>query len=259
MTQKEGKKSFGKKIAKFKYNTKRKMKVIKKSFSTFCIAIVVSLLIIIGIVVIIVVNHKPKSATERIEDAQAFYDEAIIGSEGKVESYAIPNLSEIIAISELQTLSYHYNAINKVRIDHKIRYYVAYEGIIQLGINFDEVEITFDEENHIINVHLPRVQVTNAEVVADSLDYIFVDDSYDNENVFKQAFSLCNDDLMVQASRDQKLASLAKTNTEAEMRALIQPFIEEFYPEYSLVIEWEELSFEDVENPMESVIGGNNK
>ena len=95
----------------------------------------------IGVVVVIVVNHKPKSAKERAEEVQQFYDEAIIGSEGKVESYAIPDLSEIISISELQTLSYHYNAINKVRIDHKIRYYVAYEGIIQLGINFDEVEI----------------------------------------------------------------------------------------------------------------------
>ena len=255
MAQKKSTNKIGKSFTRFK----RKSNFIFNSFRSFCVAVVVALLIIIGVVVIIVVNHKPKSAKERAEEVQQFYDEAIIGSEGKVESYAIPDLSEIISISELQTLSYHYNAINKVRIDHKIRYYVAYEGIIQLGINFDEVEITFDEDNHIINVHLPRVQVTNAEVVAASLDYIFVDESYNNESVFKQAYSLCHDDLMLQASRDQKLATLAKTNTESEMRALIQPFLEEFYPEYSLVIEWEELDFSDVENPMESFMGGNNK
>lgn len=252
MTQKK----INRKTARGFSNIARGFRAIGNSFVSLCVAIVVILLIVGGVTLAIYFKRNKKTATDRVEDIKQFYNDGIVGSEGKVETYSVPDLTDIIDIGELQTLSYHYNAINKVRIDHKVRYYVAYEGSIQLGVDFNEVVFSFDEENHIITVTLPPIKVTNAEVVASSLDYIFVDESYNNEKVFTTAYSACQADLKEQASRDQKLSSIAKTNTEAEMKALIQPFLEEFYPEYTLNIEWRALTPDDIDNPMDNIVGG---
>ena len=225
----------------------------KSNVKVVCVTLSI---IAITILVIVLVNLPKKKAPTVAEGVQAmneFYSEAIIGNEGQVEVYSAPELQDIITLGDLQTLSYHYNSIKKVRIDHDIRYYVAYEGVVQMGVDFDKIQIDFDTDNFVIKVTLPPIKVTNSEIVASSLDFIFMDESYNNENTFSEAFSLCQEDIVKDASEDERLCNLAMTNTEAEVKALINPFLDEYYPEYQLVVEWEANTNSTPEDLLEGV------
>lgn len=224
------------------------MQVLNTFSTARTIAVCITVLAVLGTVLYFALRPKApqKTASENAEALKEFYDTDVVGSEGEVAVYVAPELKDMISIGELQTLSYSYNAIKKVRIDHEVRYYVAYEGTVQAGVNFEEIQYDVDTENHVITVTLPPVSITNAYVKAESLDYIFEDNDYNTPDVFSQAYELCEEDLLEQAKSDKNLLNLAKVNTECEIKALIAPFINEYYPEYTLVVQSEEVTLEDV-------------
>lgn len=180
-------------------------------------------------------------AEEAVENGEGVL-RAVIGTEASVEVESTSSIEDIIEISEIQTLSYQYNAIYRVNdSDGSPKYYVAYEGNVTLGVNLDDLVITYgDADNHVITVVIPEVSVLNCTVNAGTLDYIFVDQAYDNEQVPIEAHALCEQDLISRVNSDEAMLEIARENTEDSIRALTAPLVEQLYPDYELAIVWED-------------------
>ena len=153
-------------------------------------------------------------------------------------------IEDIIGISELQTLQYDYQAICRVysEVDGVSPiYYIAYEATVNLGIQTEDIEVDYgDEDDKEITVYLPRVGILSSVVNAGTLEYLFVDQSYNNQQTSVEAQGRCEQDLIVRVREDDKMFEYAKENTEAEIRALTEPIVEQFYPDYELKIVWKE-------------------
>ena len=217
--------------------------------------LLIILILVIGIVVAVVAfcgadkaedsseSVNPGQAAEQIvNDADEVVD-AVMGTEASIEVSANTSIEEIIEISELQTLRYEYNAICRVYEDDGVtpRYYVAYDGVVGLGIDINELRIDYgNPDNQVITVTIPEVTVLSSTVDAGTMDFIFADNSYNTANATIEAHPLCEQDLYNKASADEAMFEIARENTEAEVRGLTAPLVQQFYPEYELVIEWEE-------------------
>ena len=185
----------------------------------------------------------PREVAEQVVDDADQIMGAVMGTEASVEVSTNTSIEEIIEISELQTLRYEYNAICRVYEDDGVtpKYYVAYDGDVVLGIDISELRIDYGTpDNHVITVTIPEVTVLSSTVDAGTMDFIFVDNSYNTANATIEAHPLCEQDLYNKASQDEAMFEIARENTEAEVRGLTAPLVQQFYPEYDLVIEWEE-------------------
>ncbi len=202
----------------------------------------VVVLFITGAIIAIVAINKNKVKKPVIDDIDI---DEVIGSEEEVEIVEQKTtIDEIIGISELQTLNYDYHAICRVYspVDGVSPiYYIAYDATVALGIRTEDVQIDYgDEEDKEITITLPRVGILSSTVNAGTLDYLFIDKSYNNEETSVGAQSRCEQDLVARIREDDKMLEHAKDNTEAEIRALTQPLVEQFYPDYELKIVWRE-------------------
>ena len=198
-------------------------------------------LVIAGIITTVVLVNKHRNNS--LPDADIDLD----FSEKEYAAQVIENkttIDDIIGISELRTLDYEYQAICRVYsdVDHVSPvYYIAYEATVNLGINTENIEIDYgDESDKTITVVLPPVGIMDYSVDAGTLEYLFVDQSYNNTQTSVEAQSRCENDLVSRVREDAKMFELAKDNTEAEIRALTEPLVRQFYPDYELEIIWKE-------------------
>lgn len=181
-------------------------------------------------------------AEEMVEDAEGVLG-ALIGTEASVEVESTTSIEDIIEISELQTLNYEYNAICRVYDTDGVtpKYYVAYEGDVTLGVDLSDLVITYgDENNHLITIIIPEVSILSCTVDAGTMDYIFTDPDYDTAEVPIEAHALCEQDLINKVNADDTMFEIARDNTEAAINALTSPLVNQLYPDYDLVIVWED-------------------
>ena len=166
--------------------------------------------------------------------------DSIVGTEAEAElTGRETRIEDLIAIGELQTLEYRYNAICRACVNDEPVYYIAYEATVQLGINFEDVTVDYgSEDDKVITVMLPEVEILSSTVDAGSLDYIFVDEYYNEADAAIHAQSLCEEDLYNKVQNDENMYASARENTEAEITALTEPLVEQFYPDYQLVVVW---------------------
>lgn len=54
------------------------------------------------------------------------------------------------------------------------KYNVAYKGSVQAGIDISKIEVTLDEDNKIIDIQLPEVEVDEPYVDVGSLEFMFL-------------------------------------------------------------------------------------
>lgn len=156
---------------------------------------------------------------------------SLVGSDTTIE--------DIVRISELQTLEYSYDAICRVEDNGETVYYIAYESTVYLGIDTSRIGFAYgDDDNKVITIILPPVEVLDTNVDAGSFDYIFIDPRYDNSAASVTAQQFCEEDVADKISEDETMYASARDNTEAEIRALTEPMVEQFYPDYELVIVW---------------------
>ena len=162
----------------------------------------------------------------------------VSNKDAKLEIISESSLKEIIEIEELATLEYFYNSIARVTEEdvEKVKYHVAYEGTIRYGINFEEITISIDEQNKIINVVVPEVNLIDSEVNIETLDFIFEKDKYEIETVVMEAKSICETDLENKASQNADLKKMAKENAIDTINALICPWIDQIAEEYKVVV-----------------------
>lgn len=165
-------------------------------------------------------------------------NENIIGTEGKVTTITESAIKEVFEISELQTADYIYNAVTPVYDEdgETVKYYVAYEGTVTAGIDFDSIEITVDDDAKKITIIVPDVTIQDTVVNAGTLEYIFEKEKYNDENVFKEAYAKCQEDLDARAASEDKLLTMAKENADQVIEALVSPWVEQIDPDYEIEV-----------------------
>ncbi|MBQ8043434.1 MAG: DUF4230 domain-containing protein [Clostridia bacterium] len=149
-------------------------------------------------------------------------------------------LQKIVDISDLSTYEAIYNGITAVASENnpaKMDYYVAYEAKIQAGFDFEELEITVDEENKKVTITIPDIEITDIDVDISSLDYIFKNKKADNSTVSSIAYKACKADVKKASEKEETIHKLAKENAVNVVKALVKPFIEDLDGDYELVVE----------------------
>lgn len=163
---------------------------------------------------------------------------ALNAEEGhKVTTISEASLQEIIEISELSTVDYTYNAIAKaIDEDGEVKYYIAYEGVVTAGINFDKIDIEVDDEDKMITFIVPDVEVQDIEVDMGTLEYIFEDDDYETETVSQEAYKISLADLEKRVEEENMLFELAKENAIESVKALFTPWIVQIDATYTVQV-----------------------
>lgn len=213
----------------------------KKKISVKYILLVLLLVIFAAVALGTYIYLSNKSHSSLSSNVSNAVQDAIIGEEGEVTTITKSSIEEVLNISELQTADYIYNAIVDVYDEDgtTLKYHVAYEGTITAGINFDEVEIEVLEDEKEIVLTMPEVSIQDTIVNSGTLEYIFTKDKYDNEkdNVYKEAYSKCQEDLEEKANSDTRLLETAQNNAKQVVEALMTPWIEQTDSVYTVTIQ----------------------
>ncbi len=160
------------------------------------------------------------------------------GEEGKLTTISESSLQKIIEINELSTVDYTYNAtVSKTKEDSsEIMYHVAYEGTVTAGIDFHEISFDLNEEEKIITITIPDVEIHNISVNMGTMDYIFTKDKYETETISQEAYKLCKADLKKRIEDEELLKKTARENAISSVEALFKPWIETVDKQYKVVI-----------------------
>lgn len=169
-----------------------------------------------------------------------FYPKVFSNQEEKAEIITTATLEKIINTSELNTFQAVYNGIAKVMNEEEtaeIDLYASYEAKVYAGFDFEKIIIEKDSELKTINVTIPLIEITDVNVDIASLDFMYQNDDADASMVSERAYKACIKDVTDESKVETEIYKLAKQNAINIVEALISPFIEQFDPEYKLVIE----------------------
>lgn len=200
-------------------------------------------LAIVILIVAVVIIWRVKSGTSISDKIQ---NDAALLAGSKSQAQVVENhtsIDKVVGINELQTLRYDYQAICRVYKDGNSKdpiYYIAYEAVVSLGIDADQISANYKMDTNTYTIRLPKIKVQSMTVNAGTLDYLFVDRSYDNMQTSVDAQAKCEADLKKRVAEDEKMIQYAKNNTEAEIQAITEPIVNQFYPGVKLEIVWKE-------------------
>ena len=205
-------------------NKNLKGKNIKKINTKFLIKII----LVIGIIVVaalIIVDVQSK--TLGYNSAREFLKDKIIGEDGKVETVTEATLEKVVKTSKLYTVEYPYNGYVTVYDEKngKEKYNVAYKGSVQAGIDISKIEVTLDEDNKIIDIQLPEVEVDEPYVDVGSLEFMFFKDKYDTETVAQEAYKAAIEDLSNRIGNDSEIIQTATESAKTTEKALVEPWV----------------------------------
>lgn len=157
---------------------------------------------------------------------------------GQMTTISEASLEKVIEINELATVDYTYNAIATAYAENNetIKYNVAYEGVVNAGIDFKKIDIQLNEEEKVIKITLPPVEIQDIRVDSGTLDYIFIKDKYETETISEEALRICKADLEKRVSEEDLLKTAAKENAVESIKALFAPWIEVMDADYTVEI-----------------------
>lgn len=181
------------------------------------VAIVVVAMIVTGIVVMVIGGSKDK--------------------EDKTKIITATTLEEIIEVSELSTYQSIHNGVVTVMNEkkpEKTDYHVAYKATVKAGIDFEKVSISINENGKKVLVSIPEVEIQKIDVDAGSMDFLFVNKKAETSSISSAAYELCVKDVENENSKGTVLYQLAEENAKNAIRALIEPFLISFDPEYTI-------------------------
>lgn len=149
------------------------------------------------------------------------------------------SLEKIIEINKLSTIEYTYNAIvtkykNDEVKDDNVEYYVAYNGKVTAGIDFNEINIDVDYKEKKIYITLPNVEIHETNVDMGTLDYIHEKNTSEKDSISQEAYKLCKNDLRERAKNETELLINANENAKSAIEALIKPWIESVDREFQI-------------------------
>lgn len=162
----------------------------------------------------------------------------IVGHEGEVSTISEASVKKVFEISELSTADYTYNAIARAyeKDGVTIDYYVAYEGKVKVGIDFDKIQIEIYEEEKAILITIPEIEVQEKTVDPGTLEYIFKNKKSETETIHREAYELCQKDLEERVKQETELLSSAEKNTKTVVKALVEPWVEQIEPGYEVKV-----------------------
>ena len=148
--------------------------------------------------------------------------------EKKFTITAQSSLEKIIEISELSTIEYTYNAIatkykDNVQDENNVEYYVSYEGIVTVGIDFNAIKIEPNEEEKKIVITLPEVEKHDILVNMGTMEYIYVKNAKEQDKISQEAYLLCKEDLKNRVSKEVDIEKNARENAISAVEALFEP------------------------------------
>lgn len=163
----------------------------------------------------------------------------INGEEGRITTVSSATIEKVFEINELSTAEYVYNSIARAYEEDgtTIKYYVAYEGTIKAGIDFSQIEVKVNDEEKLITLSVPEVEIQEATVNPGTLEFIFVDKKSETETIHQEAFDLCQKDLKEKADNETDILTLARANAETMVRALIEPWVMQVDSSYKIEVE----------------------
>lgn len=149
--------------------------------------------------------------------------------EQKFTITAQSSLEKIIEISELSTMEYTYNAIatkykDNVQDENNVEYYVSYEGVVTVGIDFNAIKIEPNEEEKKIVITLPEVEKHDILVNMGTMEYIYVKNAKEQDKISQEAYLLCKEDLKNRVSKEVNIEKNARENAISAVEALFEPW-----------------------------------
>ncbi len=162
--------------------------------------------------------------------------------EGKVTTISKATLINIFETNDLAVLKNYYNSYAAVYDEdgETVKYYVAYEGTIRMGIDFEKVQVKKNKKKKWIKILLPKAEIQDINVDTDSMEYIFKSGSYETETVSGEAFQECNKDLQKKAENAEELLEQAGENAKDAVNAFVQPLKESLGENYKVMVEVQE-------------------
>lgn len=155
----------------------------------------------------------------------------------KVSTITKSSLEKVIEINDLETLDYTYNAVADVKDEEdRIKYHVAYDGVVTAGIDFSKIDILIDEENKEISLKLPKSTIQDVRVDTGTMDYIFERRSYETETVSQEAYKACLKDLKERADQEKDLLNMADENAQSTVKALVEPWVKDIDEKYTVEV-----------------------
>lgn len=213
---------------------------IKRVWGTSKIVVFLSLIIVVlGLIIYInVINSRHNKELEEMYK-KAFNEgrgqETIdITPEIKVNKATIMESLKLCA--ELTTIKYEYADIGDYTKDKKLfdkitipfttdKTIYAYKGVISIGIkDLDKSTIEVDEENKVIKVVLPKLEILSHELLNDKLKTydikksMFTEMKLDNFNEFEKALKDAQEELIL---KDTDFWAKAKENTKVTVERLL--------------------------------------
>lgn len=157
--------------------------------------------------------------------------------DGKMTTISKSSLQKVIEINELSTIDYTYNATAIKRDENnEAMYYVAYEGIVTAGIDFNEIEIAVIEKEKKVHIAVPKVEIQGVKVDMGTMEYIFTKNKYETEDITQEAYKLCKADLKMRVEEENVLYDTARENAISSVEALFEPWIETIDDSYTIEV-----------------------
>lgn len=147
-------------------------------------------------------------------------------------------LSEIKNLNELSTYQTSFSAVAEAtnpKDMNEVVYYICYEAIIKLGIDFTKINISNGEEPNQLIITLPPVVVTEKIINDGTYKYLFIDKKYDNPSVLEKVETTCQYDLLLELDNMPDLYALAEENAKNIIRAIFLPFLTQGSTTYQLI------------------------
>lgn len=160
---------------------------------------------------------------------------AVLNGTPKAVTVVKSSLTGFSDISELSVLEYPYNSYttvykkdkNNENISDKPLYYVAYEGTVKMGFNFEKIKVSEDKDKKTIYIEIPTVEIQSASIDQSTLDFIFIDEKSETTDVVAKSISICKNDLesKVNGENGDSLRLVANENAISTIKAITEPLI----------------------------------
>lgn len=149
------------------------------------------------------------------------------------------SLKEVLEVSKLSTFEMIYNGVADVRNEKKPEntdFYASYKSRIRFGFDFSEIDITANDETKTITAIIPKLDSPEIIVDIESLEFMFVNKKANTATVAQRAYTACISDATNEIKNDTVGTKLAKASAEKAVRALLNPLVEQQYPDYTLIV-----------------------
>ncbi|MBR7133907.1 MAG: DUF4230 domain-containing protein [Clostridia bacterium] len=157
----------------------------------------------------------------------------LLSSPDSAEFASKTSLKKVLDSADFSTAEYTYNSIATVMEKENVKYYVAYEGTVKAGFDFEKIDVT--EKDKKITITIPEVDIISVDV-DENMEYMFTKKKYEKENTYQEAYSACVKDLKEKAKNNETLNKTAEDSAIETVKALIKPWEKKLKKGYSVEI-----------------------